>query len=184
MCEHFSVSFTSWLNSAYHYIIRIVIYLGLCKRYFRIDQHLGRHFVCLHHGAGLSSSSPNCSQTISPFCNSMISSNHKLNRVGILVNFRIPISLILFYSRIYFVYANIIYRWVVRWCTLIYIIKQKKSIRLTVTLFTNQDSESCNSQWRKTIWSYKIRQVYIQVFKSYLYLLTLIFKPTKNINFS
>ena len=42
------------------------------KRYFRIDQHLARHFV--NYSAGLSSPTPFlCSQTITPFYKSMLS---------------------------------------------------------------------------------------------------------------
>ena len=46
------------------------------KRYFKIDQHLALHFV--NYGVGLSSPPPfQCSQTITPFCNSMIATNQE-----------------------------------------------------------------------------------------------------------
>ena len=46
------------------------------KRYFRIDQHFARHFV--NYGACLSSSPLFlCSQTVTLFCNSMISTNQE-----------------------------------------------------------------------------------------------------------
>ena len=45
------------------------------KRYFKIDQHLARHFVfygeCLSNGGFL------CSQNVTPFLNSMISTNNE-----------------------------------------------------------------------------------------------------------
>ena len=72
------------------------------KIYFRIDQHLARHFV--NYSAGLSSPSPFLwSQTITPFL--QINDIHQSgNRVGILVNCGIPIPFILFYSRICFIW--------------------------------------------------------------------------------
>ena len=81
------------------------IYACFYKRYCRIDQHLAHHFV--NYGAGLLSSPPFlCSQTITPFCNSIIFSNQE-NRVLILVNCGILIPFFLFYSRIYFVYMHL-----------------------------------------------------------------------------
>ena len=55
-------------------IIQIIIYLS--KRYFRIDQHLARHFECKVEC--LSSPPPFlCSQIIIPFLNSMTSTNQE-----------------------------------------------------------------------------------------------------------
>ena len=51
-------------------------YMYYNKRYSRIDRNLARHFVTL--GAGLLSPTPVlCSQTITPFCISMLSTNQE-----------------------------------------------------------------------------------------------------------
>ena len=72
------------------------MYMNKYKRYFRIDQLLVRHFV--NYGAGLSMQTNNY-----PFLqfNDLLQSG---NRVEILVNCGIPITLILFYSIISFIY--------------------------------------------------------------------------------
>ena len=64
---------------------------GADKRYSIIDQDLARHFK--YNGAGLSSPPPFlCIQIITPLSNSMISANQE-NRVVILANCGIRITL-------------------------------------------------------------------------------------------
>ena len=50
------------------------------KRYFKMDQHLARHFV--YYGGCLSNPPPFlCSQIMIPFLNSMISTNHEKGKI-------------------------------------------------------------------------------------------------------
>ena len=72
-------------------------FFAINKRYFKIDQYLGRHFV--YHVECLSSPPPFlCSQIITPFLNSMISTNQE----KVLEFQPIVKPLFLFQCRIYF----------------------------------------------------------------------------------